>query len=354
MKFAVINDTHFGARSDNLEVNKYIYSFWETVFFPYLLENNIKHIVHLGDFVDRRKYINHFILSQINARFISFLRDNGITMDVLVGNHDVPYKNTNSVNAIQELFGMHPFIKVYADPTDVNIGGCDILFIPWMNDENTQTTFEMMDRTKARIVMGHLEISGFEMDKGIVSVEGFDRSIFKRFDAVYSGHYHHKSTDGRIYYLGNQYQLTWHDFGEERGFHIFDTVTEEMNFVKNPIDLFFKIDYDDTELNIEDIPALNLERFKNKYVKVVVNKRENGFIYDTFISGLTKAAPLDIIVIENSLVESTNVISEISETETTIEIINRYIDLSPTELDKAKLKDKFCKLYYEAQEGEIE
>lgn len=354
MKFAVINDTHFGARSNNIQINEYIFSFWENVFFPYLRQNNIKHIVHLGDLVDHRKFINHFILSQVNSRFIDVLKREGITMDVLVGNHDVPYKNTNSVNAVQELFGMHEFIKVYSEPTEVNIDGCDILFLPWINDENYNTTLDMVSKTKCPIAMGHLEIVGFEMERGIVSTEGIDRDIFKRFQRVYSGHYHHRSADGRIFYLGNQYQLTWHDHGDKRGFHVFDTSDRTMSFVPNPIDLFYQIDYDDSSMNIEDIPKMNLSQFKNKIVKVLVNKRENSFIYDTFVNNLSNSDLMGLLIVENSLEESTNVSVEFTEAETTLDTINKYVDMSPTELDKNVLKDKFSRLYYEAIEGSAE
>ena len=32
--------------------------FYNEVFFPYLDEHDIKHIIHLGDYFDRRKYVN--------------------------------------------------------------------------------------------------------------------------------------------------------------------------------------------------------------------------------------------------------------------------------------------------------
>ena len=58
MKFAILNDTHCGVRGDMIEMSKYQGRFYNEVFFPYLDEHDIKHIVHLGDYFDRRKYIN--------------------------------------------------------------------------------------------------------------------------------------------------------------------------------------------------------------------------------------------------------------------------------------------------------
>ena len=61
MKICLINDTHAGARGDSLLFNEFFFKFWEGTFFPYLKENNIKQIIHLGDVVDRRKYINYIL-----------------------------------------------------------------------------------------------------------------------------------------------------------------------------------------------------------------------------------------------------------------------------------------------------
>ena len=52
MKIAIITDTHFGARNDNVNFNEYFYQFYEGVFFPYLQQNNIKTCIHLGDCFD--------------------------------------------------------------------------------------------------------------------------------------------------------------------------------------------------------------------------------------------------------------------------------------------------------------
>ena len=54
MNIAIITDTHFGARNDNINFSEYFYRFYEEQFFPYLKENNIKTCLHLGDILDRR------------------------------------------------------------------------------------------------------------------------------------------------------------------------------------------------------------------------------------------------------------------------------------------------------------
>ena len=58
MKIALITDTHWGARNDNVIFSNYFRKFYDNIFFPLLEERNIKTLLHLGDVVDRRKYIN--------------------------------------------------------------------------------------------------------------------------------------------------------------------------------------------------------------------------------------------------------------------------------------------------------
>ena len=106
----------------------------------------------------------------------------------------------------------------------------------------------------APIVLGHLELVGFEMFRGSVSTHGDSPDLFGRFDLVCSGHYHHKSDTGNIHYLGSHSQFTWSDYGDDRGFHILDTETKELEFVKNPYEMFAKVWYDDrkdTDINVD-------------------------------------------------------------------------------------------------------
>ena len=78
MKIAIITDTHFGARNDNLNFNDYFYKFYDNVFFPTLKERDITTCVHIGDVVDRRKYISYRIANDFRSRFIERFSQKGI------------------------------------------------------------------------------------------------------------------------------------------------------------------------------------------------------------------------------------------------------------------------------------
>ena len=238
MKIAIITDTHFGARNDNHNFNDYFYKFYENVFFPTLKERGITTCVHMGDVVDRRKYISYRIAHDFRKRFIGKFQELGIDFHIVIGNHDTYYKNTNKVNSMEELVGTDRF-KIYVEPEVVEFDDVPILLVPWINDNNYDESMKALAKSKADILMGHLEVNGFMMNVDtVVSTDGWDKKLFKRFDVVFSGHFHHKSDDGQIFYLGAPYEIYWNDFNDPRGFHIFDTATRELERIVNPYTIF--------------------------------------------------------------------------------------------------------------------
>ena len=58
MKIAILNDTHCGARNSSDVFMQYQEKFYSDIFFPYLLENGITKIIHLGDYYEHRKFVN--------------------------------------------------------------------------------------------------------------------------------------------------------------------------------------------------------------------------------------------------------------------------------------------------------
>ena len=228
MKIVLVTDLHFGARNDSVKVAKHQKRFYDEVFFPYLKENNINTIIDLGDTFDRRKYISFTSLKSSREMFFDPLKENNITTHMIVGNHDTVYKNTNELNSVNLLLKEYDNVIEYEAPEDIEIDGCKILILPWICPGNHQESMTAIKATKAQVVMSHLELKGFEFMRGHFMHEGMDHTIFDKFDLVCSGHYHHKSTEGNINYLGTPYELTWQDYEDPKGFHVFDTETREL------------------------------------------------------------------------------------------------------------------------------
>jgi len=349
MKVALITDTHWGIRNDSTAFLDNTKRFLDDVFFPTLLRDGISDVWHLGDLVDRRKYINFLTAKRLREDFLEKLWHNNISMKIIVGNHDVFYKNTNSVNALQEMVAdKYDNIEIYTKPSEIAIlGGTVVLFLPWINDENREETLNAIRTTKAKAVMGHLELQGFEMFRGSVATHGDDPSLFGRFDLVCSGHYHHRSTVGNISYLGSHAEFTWSDYDDPRGFHILDTDTLELTFVENPYKMFLKLWYDDSN------GVVDLGRdvdYSGKIIKVIVKNKTNPYMFDKYIELLEHHGLLNLQIVEDNLnldLETDDNI--INEAESTIDIFKKYIDqISSAGVNKAKLESTIIDIYNEA------
>jgi len=344
MKIAIITDQHFGARKGADYIHGYFKKFYDNIFFPYLEKNKIDTVMDMGDTFDNRRNIDLATLEWSKKNYYDRLQAMGITVHTIVGNHTAYYKDTNEINTVELLLKEYDNVKVYAEPTNINLGGLDILLLPWINEENKLQTLEMMDTTKASVIMGHLELNGFVATRGHTMEHGMDTKVFDKFYRVYSGHYHTRSDNGKIYYLGNPYEMFWNDVKDTRGFHIFDTKTIEHTPVNNPYRLFYNLYYEDTNYKLFDT-----REYKDKIIKVVVKKKTDQKQFEKFIDKLYNSGIQDLKIIENFVLNESEDF-EVEETENTIGILNRYIDESEFEGDKTLIKGILQKIYSEACE----
>lgn len=354
-KAALITDTHFGVRNDSKQFLEFFDKFYTNVFFPYLLDNNIDTIFHLGDIVDRRKFISYVTLNEFKRIFIEPLDQLGITMHIIVGNHDIPYRNTNEVNAMDQLFNKDN-IHVYSEPTDVVYDGVDITMMPWIHATNYTTSLRHIESTKSQILFGHLELGGFEMHRGApVNLGGMDTKPFDKFDMVCSGHFHHKSSKNNIHYLGNPYEMTWNDYNDQRGFHIFNSDERSLTFIQNPYRMFNKIWYDDADTTLEEIQSkYEFESYRDTYVKVIVQNKNNPYWFDMVMDNLYKVNPANVSIVEDHKHMDKQTDEEIfDEAEDTLTSLYNFVDGMETEVDKQKLNQLFANLYNEAQSMDI-
>ena len=344
MKVAIITDTHYGARKGSKFLHDYFELFYKNVFFPALKEHGVETVIHMGDAFDSRKSIDYQSLEWAKRVVFEPLKEYDVHM--IIGNHDTYYKNTNDVNSPDLLLQIYSNVKTYSKATEVDIGGLDILFLPWINQENESETYQLIKKTNSKVAMGHLELQGFRVNRQIVMEHGTDGKLFENFTRVYSGHYHTRSDDGKVFYLGNPYEMYWTDVNDPRGFHIFDTETLEHTTIDNPYKLFYNIYYEDTNYKL-----FNASEFKDKIVKVIVRKKSKPKDFEKFIDKIHSAGVQELKIVENFAIQESEDF-EISEEENTISILNRYIDESEFEYDKTTIKGIFEDLYRQACEVE--
>jgi DNA repair exonuclease SbcCD nuclease subunit len=350
MKVAIITDQHFGARNDSTHFLDYYEKFYKEIFFPKLVKERITNLLILGDTFDRRKYVNFFTLKRTKDMFFSKLADLNIQVHMLAGNHDTYFKNTNEVNSVSLLLQEYDNINVISSPTTIEVDEQPICMLPWICPENYEQSMAVMKETPATVCMGHLEIAGFSMNRGIPNYEGLERSMFGKFDMVFSGHYHHRSSSDNIHYLGNPYEMTWQDYDDQRGFHLFDLKTHELEFVPNTNVMFHKVYYDDKESSITEITNQDLSKYTNTYVKVVVLNKTNPYLFDRFMSNLYNVNPVDITIAED-IIDLTEGLDDdiVNQAEDTVSIINKFVDgIKEDHIDNDKLKSVLKELYIEA------
>lgn len=352
-KIAVLGDTHFGAKSDSQVMLDYQEEFFTDFFFPELRRRRLDVVFHMGDLVDRRKYVNFHTLNRFREFFLDPLSD--YTAHIICGNHDVFYKSTNRVNALDELCADRG-INVHTWPKTLSVfDENDIAVLPWMNIDNKEEWGEVLTTSEAPYCFGHLEINGFLMTRGFACDHGWKPSVFGRFDKVLSGHFHLRSENKNILYVGTPYDLDWNDCDSRKGFHVFDTYDGSVEFIEYPKKLYHKIEIDDASVDIESLTQSirqSRSRYKNSYVKIYVSNRRGSANVDRIVSALEEdCSPADVKVVETSSLDANTEGSRVvSSMDDTLTMLKKSVDsMDIKDREKQHLKRLLVSTYEEAQ-----
>jgi len=344
MKVAIITDQHFGFKKGSKLYLDYFQKFYDEVFFPKIEKLGIRTVLDLGDTFDNRKGVDLYSLEWAKTSYFDRLSDLGVNLISIVGNHTAYYKNTNDINTIDLLLREYDNIRIVSECEQITVGNLDVLFIPWINQENSERTYKMIKESKAKVAMGHLELNGFVATHGHTMEHGADFDCYNKFKQVFSGHYHTRSNNGKIYYLGNPYEMFWNDVNDKRGFHIYDTETLKLKTVNNPNTLYKIINYNDTPRQL-----FKFSEYTGKIVKVVVRQKSSEKEYDMFMDALFKANPVDVKVVERTddLIFGGEIVEQ---TEDTMTLLDKYVDDLETNLNKSRIKGLIKEIYQEACE----
>jgi DNA repair exonuclease SbcCD nuclease subunit len=342
-RVAIITDTHFGIRKGSQIFHDYFERFYSETFFPTLDKEGIDTVIHMGDVFDVRKAIDYWSLEWAKRVFFDPLRERGIQLHIIVGNHDIFYKQSTKLNSPSINLAEYTNITTYASPQTAKIKGTDVFMIPWVCEENAEEFIAQRNASKAKVAMGHLEIAGFYANATYQVQHGMDINNFSQFNQVFSGHFHKRSTSGNVSYLGNAYQLYWNDEGEDRGFNLYDLKSGEVEWVKNPNRMFNKIYY-----NEEQPKLINPNKFKDTYVKLIVEGKSTPRKLNILIDKLQKVGIHDLKVIDNFIIEGVEGEENI-ESEDTLTTLTNYVK-AMEDVDTEGLVNIFKSLYVEAQE----
>ena len=346
-KIVVLGDCHMGARSGSSHFVRYFNKFFTEVLYPYMLDNNIREIVQLGDIFDNRTNLHLKAFHMSKPEWFDALDEYGFKMHILLGNHDITMRESLKVNTPESIMGDYirrGTVRVYNKPETIEIDGTQFDIIPWICTENKEEVKEFMTRKKVGdVCFGHFEISGAQMYRGIEGHGGLGQDLFERYAVTFSGHYHTRSwlPEHRIQYVGTPYEITWMDAHDPRGFTVFDTETMKWDFIRNPFTMFEKIYYRGSPKELGD--------YRSKFVKLIVEKKDNLYEFDQFLQKLRAQEPYDLAIVENlDELSAGDISDEEFELDDTLSIISKYIDSLETDLSKEKIKSFINGLYLEA------
>ena len=351
MKIALLNDTHTGIRNSSEIFLNNAEDFYNNVFFPECEKQNIKQILHLGDYYDHRKFVNFKALNHNRRVFLDQLRIRGMSMDIIPGNHDTYFKNTNELNSLKECLGHYMNeVNIIMEPKVMSYGSLKIGLVPWICQDNYDVCMNFIKECKADWIGAHLELNGFELMRGIKNQHGMNPNVFERFELVLTGHFHVSSRQDNVWYLGSQMEFFWSDAHDPKYFHIIDTETRKIEKIRNPHTLFEKVLYNDEEIDYNNYN----KNFSKKFVKVVVVNKTDPFTFDRFIDNIQNQDIYELKIAENfNEFIGANVDDEDMNFDDTTEIVDTYIDAVDTDLDKNKIKVQMRELMTEAQALEI-
>lgn len=348
-KIITISDTHFGARNDNQSFHDYFAKFYSEVFFPLIKEVKPCAFIHPGDIFDRRKYVNFNSLYQCIEYFFRALAETGIPSYFLIGNHDLYFRDSYQVSS-KQLLGNPEFKNFYVidSPQNVLIGGHEIAMVPWITPSNSEASLKFISETKALVGFGHMEIKGFAMYKGMINENfGLSANLFGKFRRFFSGHFHHRSNNGNIYYLGTPYEITWQDYDDPRGIHVFDLDSDELTFVENPHKMFHKLFYNDADKTPEEVLS-EVGNYRDRYVKVIVECKTNEALFEAYLKRFEKNPPADLQTVENDIIVH-DLSEQTIDMSDTLTIIRETVQKTETAINKVALEDYLVNLYHEAQ-----
>jgi DNA repair exonuclease SbcCD nuclease subunit len=347
MKIAIVGDTHWGVRNESKAFLRQAEE-WSRGFFRYLNENDIKHIFHLGDLVDRRKYINFLVASSIRKYWVAPIIKNGIKAYHITGNHDVYFTNTNYVNALKELlpwWRKEHFEIFDTTPDIVELDNIRFAMIPWICTDNEKNVAEFIENVPCTYACAHLELKGFDFYRGQTAEHGLDHSVFGAYHRVWTGHYHTQSTRDNIHYVGAPYEMVWSDYDDPRGFWVFDTETHETEFVQNTQRMFHKVHVTDQNY------AFDPGSYADKIVKLIVPPGADPVVVEKLTSSIESELPADIQVVDDHL--NMDILDEVEISDNigdTLDLLRECVSqLDTAEVDKDELTALLTELYSEAQ-----
>lgn len=346
-KVLFLGDLHLGIRNGSSIFLNMMKKYFNEELFPYILKNDIKYVIQLGDILDKRKSIDFIVSNYLTNAFFKFFETNKIHFYSTVGNHDLYYRQSVELDGPSQ-FSNNEYIHIVKTVTNIKIHDKNFILCPWICEENKEqiiNDLKGIKDTKNSFLCGHFELAGFPIQRGFISdKETLPKDILSNYFKVMSGHYHSPSSKDNVSYIGTPYQLTWSDYGDKKKVVVYDFDDKEFEEIYTELEIYHKIFYsDDIKINYKD--------YNNCYVKIILNSDYTDNKLNVFLSEFENSANLLGLQVINQL-DANDTIEEISITDidNPIDImINVINDRISDENIKTLAKSLSYDIYKEAQ-----
>lgn len=335
MATLMLGDLHFGKPLNNYILDDVLVKWFDEEFDKIVDNENIDIVIQAGDVFDTKNVNSLSIMKALTSFYKRILDNKKIKKFIqVVGNHDCLFKNRSDLNTPEIFLSLLDNEKMVIVNDYAYIPELDLDVFGWNGHKKENLT------TMGSYCIGHFEIVGFEMSRGILDTHGTPQEFFAKYKGVFSGHYHRPSQKGNIFYIGSLFDTC---FGEEDVDH-FVVVWKNGNSskIKTP-KIYQKVNFEK-----RDITSIY-----GKVLKIVTDTIESEE-YQKYVEELRELG----LIVNYSLLSAENFINGIEITQeelqtlTMKEFIHLFIDSFEFtgNVDKNIMKGLMDKLYAMAEE----
>tara|TARA_R110002074_G_scaffold316844_2_gene487323 strand:- start:3627 stop:4757 length:1131 start_codon:yes stop_codon:yes gene_type:complete len=277
-KIFLLGDLHLGIRNNSIDWSSSQSSFLIDFFCKKIDELGFDPkrdiLIQEGDWFHNREHTNNRIWNDSLRVFEALSKKFPRGIYIILGNHDVYYKDNNSIHSLKGIEKIFPNVHVFEKPEILTINEIHrFLMLPWIEDEAKITKEVLSNVELADYIICHADIKSFKLNKWVKLHSGLDIKLLNKFKRVWSGHIHIHQENGNVLYTGTPYELDRGDRGNAKGFHTLilpKTTTEDIKeiFTENTFSpRFIKVDaFELLEHTIQEIKDI----FNNNYVDIMM------------------------------------------------------------------------------------
>jgi hypothetical protein len=359
-KIHLVGDLHLGIKNNAIE--------WLEIQKSFLLEDLVEKVntdfdedrdilIFEGDIFHSRESVNIRIQNESFAIFSQLAKKFKRGVYIILGNHDVYYKDKNTVNSVNALAYLADNIHVFERAEILNINRThSFLMLPWVDDFTRLAGIIEDNRDDSQYIICHADVKGLTLNKWAKVEHGIELSALSTFKRVYSGHIHIRQEKNNLLYTGTPYQMDRGDRDNQKGHYILDVSGPEivetfMPNIKSPV--FLKMDiFDVLDMTVDEVERL----FHNNFIDLMINVGfASRFSVTTFLEKIQNAKhrKVEFFTYVDSKNEETQVSAEfdVHDDFNINDIFKHYLDAKDySESVKSQLTEKFSETFQRVKE----